>query len=138
MATPADLIQQGVAPSPDLDNIVMREVYTSRDGGATVNFTGYPRNYIRAGHVLIKDGGDIKPLGLNEAGDGYEAVDEQDIYGHAVQTVGADNPLVGVCYHGKFNPEVVDASAGYFDAKPILDDLKEAIPHMIYEGDNAY
>lgn len=128
----------------DLDNLVVRENYTARDGGVTLDTTGYPLPYIRAGHVVIRETatGELKPMPLNEDNDGYDALPAgHTYYGHTVQTCATNKPFVGVFYHGKINPVIgTDASAqtaGYFDLTTILAALRSALTHMIYEGDNA-
>lgn len=128
----------------DLDHLVVRENYTARDGGVTLDTTNYPLPYIRAGHVVIRQtsNGELKPMPLNEDNDGYGTLPEgHTYYGHTVQTCATNKPFVGVFYHGKINPVIgTDASAqaaGYFDLTSILAALRSALTHMIYEGDNA-
>lgn len=60
-----------------------------------------------------------------------------EYYGHAVQSVLTKKAMVGVSYHGEINNLVVDPSKGVFDLSSILTALKEALPHMMYKGDNA-
>lgn len=126
----------------DLDALVVRENYTARDGGVTLDMEGFANDFIRAGHVIIRETatGELKPMPVT--GDAYAALPaDHTYYGHAVQTVSASKPFVGVTYHGKINPVVgTDASAqaaGYYDLTAILAALQAALPHMIYEGDNA-
>ncbi|MDR2274358.1 MAG: hypothetical protein LBF27_25850 [Sphingobacterium sp.] len=125
----------------DLDSLVVRENYTSTDGGVTLDLTGYARDYVRAGHVIIRTGtvGDYvyKPMPLNGAGNAYGTLPaSHEYYGHAVQSVTSKYPNTGVTYHAKINPLVVNADAGYFDMSGILSALKTALTHVIYKGDN--
>lgn len=130
--------------SRDLDNLVVRESYTERDGGVTLDVTGFAKPYIRGGHIVIKDttSGELKPMPLNAGGTAYAALPaDHEYYGHTVQTVKTSLPTVGVMYHGKINPIIgKDAgaqAAGYYDLTTILAALKAALTHVMYEGDNA-
>lgn len=131
--------------SRDLDNLVVRESYTERDGGVTLDVTGFTKPYIRGGHVVIRTVATphvYKPMPLNAGGTAYASLPaDNEYYGHTVQTVKTSLPTVGVMYNGKINPIVgKDASAqsaGYYDLTAILTDLKTALTHIMYEGDNA-
>jgi len=126
----------------DLDSLVVRENYTATDGGVTLDMTGYPRDYIRAGHVIIrtKDADNpglyiYKPMPLNAGGTAYGTLPaDHEYYGHSVQSAYASQPHVGVTYHAKINPLIVNVDAGYFDLAPILTDLQAALTHVIYKG----
>jgi len=125
----------------DLDSLVVRENYTATDGGVTLDMTGYPRDYVRAGHVIIRTGTQgsyvYKPMPLNGGGTAYASLPaDHEYYGHAVQSVRGSRPFVGVTYHAKINPLVVNQAAGYFDLASILTALKAALTHVIYKGDN--
>lgn len=139
-----DITTSSTAIGRDLDNLVVRENYTARDGGVTLDTEGYPLPYIRGGHVIIRETatGELKPMPLNGSNDGYGTLPaSHTYYGHQIQTCSTDKPFVGVTYHGKINPEIgTDAAAqaaGYFDLTSILSALSAALPHIIYEGDNA-
>lgn len=128
----------------DLDHLVVRENYTARDGGVTLDTTNYALPNIRAGHVVIRETstGELKPMPLNGSNDGYGSLPGgHTYYGHTVQSCRTDRPFVGVTYHAKINPVIgTDASAqaaGYFDLTSILSALRAALTHVIYEGDNA-
>jgi|GEM_PF-284518 len=133
--------QSAVFGGVDLDSIVVRENYTATDGGVTLDMTGYARDYIRAGHVIIRTGSAgnyvYKPMPLNAGGTAYAPLRaSHEYYGHAVQSVKKSQPYVGVSYHAKINPLVVNADAGYFSLSTILTALKAALTHVIYKGDN--
>lgn len=138
-----DLTDQNVAPQPDFDNLVVRESILERDGGASLDMTGYPLDYLRGGHVVIRPdaGGDLKPMPLNGSNDGYGTLPaDHSYYGHVVNTCSARYPFVGVMYGGKINNEIgknpVAKAAGYFDLTPILTDINDALKNVVYEGDN--
>jgi len=142
MGTVVDLTtQSSPLGGADLDSLVVRENYTATDGGVTLDMAGYARDYIRAGHVIIRTGSVgnyvYKPMPLNGGGTAYAALPaSHEYYGHAVQSVTKKRPFVGVTYHGKINPLVVNVDAGYFDMSGILTALKSALTHVIYKGDN--
>ena len=127
----------------DLDSLVVRENYTATDGGVTLDMTGYARDYIRAGHVIIRTADTAnpglfiyKPMPLNAGGTAYATLPaNHTYYGHAVQSAYASQPHVGVTYHAKINPLVVNADAGYFSLASILTALQTALTHVIYKGD---
>lgn len=148
MGTVVSLNTAAVDSGVDLDSLVVRENYTATDGGVTLDMTGYARDYIRAGHVIIKETstGVYKPMPLNGGGTAYGTLPGgHTYYGHAVQSarvipVGepgtSRSANVGVTYHAKINPLVVNAEAGYFDLASILAALSAALTHVIYKGDN--
>lgn len=126
----------------DLDSLVVRENYTATDGGVTLDMTGYPRPYLRAGHVIIRTGtvGNYvyKPMPITGTGAAsvYGTLPaSHEYYGHAVQSVQASQPHVGVTYQAKINRLVVNPAAGYFNLAPILTALQTALTHVIYKGD---
>lgn len=151
MGTVVSLNTADFGTGKDLDSLVVRENYTATDGGVTLDMTGYARDYIRAGHIIIKETatGVYKPMPIT--GDGaaseYDSLPGgHEYYGHAVQSArvlpaSAGLPTsrganVGVTYHAKINPLVVDAEAGYFDMSSLLTALRAALTHVIYRGDN--
>lgn len=149
MGTVVSLNTAAVDSGVDLDSLVVRENYTATDGGVTLDMTGYARDYIRAGHVIIKETstGAYKPMPLNGGGTAYGTLPGgHTYYGHAVQSarvLAANSDIsterganVGVTYHAKINPLVVNAEAGYFDLAGILTALSAALTHVIYKGDN--
>lgn len=151
MATVVSLNTPKITSGIDLDALVVRENYTATDGGATVDMTGYGRDYIRAGHVIIKETatGVYKPMPITGAGAAsvYDSLPVgHEYYGHAVQSArslsadaGIPTPAavnIGITYHAKINPLVVNAEAGYFNLATILTALKAALTHVIYRGDN--
>lgn len=149
MGTVVSLNTADFGTGKDLDSLVVRENYTATDGGVTLDMTGYARDYIRAGHIIIKQTstGVYKPMPLNGGGTAYASLPAgHEYYGHAVQSAPAlaanatastqRGANVGVTYHAKINHLVVDADAGYFDMSGLLTALKAALTHVIYRGDN--
>lgn len=127
------------------DSLVVREYYTSTDGGVTLDVTGFAPANIRSGHVIIRktaaeaDGTYIyKPMPVS--GGSYAALPaDHEYYGHAVQSVSKAKPFVGVTYQAKINPligkQAAAQAAGIYDITSILAALKAALTHVIYKGD---
>lgn len=151
MGTVVSLNTAGFGTGKDLDSLVVRENYTATDGGVTLDMTGYGRDYIRAGHIVIKETatGVYKPMPITGVGAAsvYGALPAgHEYYGHAVQSArvlaaNATAPTpsgsnVGVTYHAKINHLIVDPEAGYFNMATVLTALKAALTHVIYRGDN--
>lgn len=138
MGAVANLNRPGINISDGYDALVVRENYTAVDGGVTLDTTGFAPLNIRAGHVIIRETGtdNYKPMPVNAGATAYAALPAgHEYFGHAVQSVLTALPLIGVTYHAKINPLVVFPAQGYYDMAPILDDLKEALTHVIYKGD---
>lgn len=145
MGTVVNLQTQTKTFGDGYDSLVVREYYTSTDGGVTLDVTGFAPANIRSGHVIIRktaaeaDGTYIyKPMPVT--GGAYDALPaDHEYYGHAVQSVAKDKPFVGVTYHAKINPLIgKDAkaqAAGIYNLTPILAALKDALTHVIYKGD---
>lgn len=115
------------------DSIVIVDNFKSRRGGVTLDVTGYPHDYIRAGHVLIRETstGEIKPMPLNGTNDGYGTLPENHTYyGILLNTVSKAKPFAGVMFSGTVNPLVgttAEAKAqGYYDISGILSAVQTA------------
>lgn len=48
---------EGLKYSEDYDSIILTDYFQGKRGGVTLDYTGYPRDYVRAGHVIIKQNG---------------------------------------------------------------------------------
>lgn len=131
----------------DYDSIIITDYFQGKRGGATLDFTGYRRDYIRAGHVIIKETGvedSLKPMPINADGTAYDALPEDhEYYGFAVNTVvarGNAGVANGVAVRGNINAEIGKnagaAELGYFNLTPILAAIKEALPTFTFLGDN--
>lgn len=132
MAT-VDLVGQPKKYADGYDSIVIVDNFKSRRGGVTLDVTGYPLGYIRAGHVLIRETatGEIKPMPLNVAETGYGTLPAaHTYYGILIQTVPTNKAMAGVMFSGTVNSEVgkqADAQAqGYFDISSILSAVQTA------------
>lgn len=72
--------------SEDYDSIILTDYFQGKRGGVTLDYTGYPREYVRAGHVIIKQTGvedSHKPMPIVEGTD------------NAIATLGTPVPGTG-------------------------------------------
>ena len=143
----ADLTSGSVAYADGYDSVVIVDNFKSKRGGATLDTTGYPLPYIRAGHVIIQETatGELKPMPLNGTNDGYGSLPGgHTYYGILINTVKTDRPFAGIMFEGTVNPEVgtlADAQAqGYFDISGILSAVQTAFRgidnNIKFIGDN--
>lgn len=131
----------------EYDSIIITDYFQGKRGGATLDFTGYDRDYVRAGHLVIKETGvedSLKPMPINSGGTAYDALPEDhEYYGFTVNTVvrrGDAGIANGVAVRGNVNAEIGKnsgaADAGYFNLTPILAAVKAALPNFTFLGDN--
>lgn len=121
------------------DGIVIRHAFEDKVGGATLDATGYARNYIRRGHLIIRSNtGVLKPMPLS--GNTYAALPADHTY-YGVANNSADvqgsGIQVGILQRFAMNHKVVDAAAGVFGIPAgILAAVKTALPLATFKGDN--
>lgn len=116
-----------------MDNIVIVDNFQSIRGGRSLNVTGYPKDVIRAGHVIIKEAstGDYKPMPLNSGGTEYgELPGGHDYVGILIATVAKDKPFAGIMVRGTVNP-----NATPFKMTAIMDAVKKALPLIDFRAD---
>lgn len=116
-----------------MDNIVIVDNFQSIRGGRSLNVTGYPKDVIRAGHVIIKEAstGDYKPMPLNSGGTEYgELPSGHDYVGILIATVAKDKPFAGIMVRGTVNP-----NATPFKMTAIMDAVKKALPLIDFRAD---
>ena len=147
MGTQINLQSSPVSFGDGYDSLVVREYYTSTDGGVSLDTTGFTKPYIRSGHIIIRktaaeaDGTYLfKPMPLNAGGTAYAALPaDHQYYGFLVQSVPTAKPFAGVTQHAKINPLVganaTAQAAGIYDMTSLLTALKAALPHVIFQGD---
>lgn len=117
----------------DKDPIVIRVYGKSVIGGRMLEVTGYTPEFIRKGHLIIRDetNGVSKPMPLNQAGTAYGSLPQGYVYeGVAKSTVRTSEPLVGVMYEGEVNDV-----ASPFPVSSLLSDLKAALPELKFDHD---
>lgn len=87
------------------DRLVIKDLFESKRGGATIDFTGYPHPVLYAGHMIIRNTvtGDYKPMPV--VGDAYAALPINHAYdGVLIATITSAWPLGGIMYRGVVNP----------------------------------
>lgn len=139
-----DLTSTGSPVGDGFDSVVIVDNFKSKRGGASLDTTGFPKPYIRAGHVIIKQtsNGELKPMPLNEDGDGYAALPAgHTYYGILVNTVRTDKAHnAGIMFEGTVNPKVINPEAGYYDISGILSAVQSAFRgidnNIKFIGDN--
>lgn len=145
----ADLTSGSVAYADGYDSVVIVDNFKSKRGGATLDTTGYPLPYIRAGHVIIQETatGELKPMPIAQNGGAYEydsLPGGHTYYGILINTIKTDKPFAGIMFEGTVNPVVgtlADAQAqGYFDITGILSAVQTAFRgidnNIKFIGDN--
>lgn len=125
------------------DNVVIVDNFKSKRGGASLDTTGFPKPWIRAGHVIIKETatGELKPMPLNTAGTAYDALPAgHTYYGILIATVRTSKPFAGIMLEGTVNPKVINPASGYYDIAPILAAVQTAFRavdnNIKFIGDN--
>lgn len=143
----ADLTNASVSYADGYDNVVIVDNFKSKRGGATLDTTGYPLPYIRAGHVIIEETstGELKPMPLNGTNDGYGTLPGgHTYYSILIQSIRTDKPFAGIMFEGTVNPVVGTIAAaqaqGYFDISGILSAVQTAFRgidnNIKFIGDN--
>lgn len=115
------------------DPIVIRKYLAGIKGGKVLDVSGFKGEYIRAGHVVIRDTrtGTCKPMPLNEAGDAYADLPGGHEYaGVCAATKSVKEPFVPVMHTG-----VVNDAAGPYPLDAIKEALKAAVPTLVFEHD---
>lgn len=127
------------------DNVVIVDNFKSKRGGASLDTKtiAFPKQWIRAGHVILKRtaDGEFVPMPLNGAGTAYAALPAgHTYYGILLNTISVDRPFAGIMLAGTVNPKVVNPQAGYYDIAPILGAVQTAFRaidnHIQFKGDN--
>lgn len=115
------------------DPIVIRKCVACIQGGKVLDVSGFKGEYIRAGHVIIRDTAkDVyKPMPLNEGGDAYDTLPGSHEYvGVCVSTKSVKEPFVSIMHSG-----VVNDVAGPYPLDTIKTALKAAVPTLVFEHD---
>lgn len=144
MSATAKLTGTTLKYSEDYDSIILTDYFQGKRGGVTLDFTGYPRDYVRAGHIIIKQTGvedSHKPMPINAGGTAYGSLPaNHEYYGVAVNTSYKGKVANGVAISGNLNPKIgLIANAdvlGYFNVTPLIAAIKAALPTFTFLGDN--
>jgi ribosomal protein L27 len=106
------------------DPIVIRNYIAGVQGGKVLDVTGFDGEFVRAGHVVIRETATdtYKPLGVSDGA--YVSLPEGSEYvGVVTATKSVKEPFVGIMYNGEVN----DVASPY----PITDELKAALKSAI-------
>lgn len=113
------------------DPIVIRKHIAGIQGGKVLDVTGFTEEYIRAGHVVIRDTEkDVyKPMPVSNGA--YSSLPGNCEYvGVVVATKSVKEPFVAIMYNGEVN----DVASPY-PIDSIKDALKEAVPTLVFKHD---
>lgn len=108
------------------DTIVIAEALEYIRGGRTLDVTGWEKTTIPAGHPIIEDAGEYKPIGLTEAGE-IDPTEADKTIGVLGGTVLTSDPRATIVVRGTVN----DKAAVY----TIPAACKEALPLVRFEAD---
>lgn len=89
------------------DSIVIVDNLESIPGGKTLDVTGWAPTTIPAGHPIILDAGEYKPIALS--GSDIDETDAAKVVGILVATILTSKPLASIMVRGTVN----DAAAVY-------------------------
>lgn len=129
----ADLTNDKQSIITSKDNVVIRDVFEEVRGGRTLDVTGYTKDIINAGHVLIKETatGEYKPMPLNTDGTAYDALPGDHEYaGILIASILVKQPFAGIMIRGSVNP-----AAAPFAMDTILAAVKTALPLITFLED---
>lgn len=113
------------------DPIVIRKYIAGYQQGKVLDVTGFTGEYIRKGHVIIKNKTTevFKPMPVS--GEAYASLPEGHEYvGVACSTKSVKEPFVAIMYSGEVN----DVASPY-SVDAIKDALKEALPTLVFIHD---
>lgn len=113
------------------DPIVIRKYIAGIKGGKVLDVTGFTEDYIRAGHVIVRDktNDTYKPMPVSSGA--YGSLPSNCEYvGVAVSTKSVKEPFVSIMHTGVVNDE-----ASPYPLTSILSALKSAVPTLVFEHD---
>ena len=132
MGAIAEMTKDGQAFSDGNDAIVIRREGASIIGGRTLDTTGFPDKFVKAGHIIIRETATDtwKPLGVSNGA--YNSLPEGHTYeGVMKSSRPADEPLAPIMYTGEVN----DLASPYPVTDAIKTALKEALPGLYFKHD---
>ena len=113
------------------DPIVIRKYIAGIKGGKVLDVKDFTEDYIRAGHVIVRDKtNDVyKPMPVSSGA--YGSLPSNCEYvGVAVSTKSAKEPFVSIMHTGVVNDE-----ASPYPLDTIKEALKAAVPTLVFEHD---
>lgn len=114
------------------DGVVIPLIIDTKVGGATVDTTGYTRDMITAGHLVLVNGeGEYKLMPVNEETKAYGSKPSGYSYaGVVVATTRTKEPFVGILTRGRVNYKAAD-----YKMDSILSAVKSALPLIEFRAD---
>lgn len=113
------------------ESVIIRNYVNGITGGVILDVTGFSEDFIKCGHVIIRNttDGEYKPMPVSEGA--YTALPENCEYaGICMTTVPVDTPHVGVMTAGELNDKAVPYSVDTIKAA-----LKTAVPTLQFGHD---
>lgn len=129
----ADLTNPSIKIDFTRDTIIIRNIFQTIRGGATLDVTGFTPDVIYSGHPIINEIGtnEYKPMPVNAAGDQYAALPANHEYaGILISSILKTKPFAGILVRGSVNYE-----ATYIPYGAILADLKEKLNLITFVKD---
>lgn len=124
MGAISEMTQEGSVFTDGMDSVVIRRVGACLIGGKTLDMTGFPDKFVKAGHFVIHetDTDTYKPLGVSNGA--YSALPAGHTYEGVVRaSKPVEHPFVSVMYEGEVN----DVASPY----PVTDDIKTALKAVL-------
>lgn len=114
-----------------LDSVVIRNYLAGIIGGKALDTTGYTEEYIKAGHLVIRDTktDTYKPMPVT-AGSYATLPEDHEYAGVTVATVKTAAPLVGIMYAGEVNENAVP-----YSVTTVKEAVKTALPQLVFAHD---
>lgn len=114
------------------DPIVIRRYLAGIKGGKVLDTTGYTEEFIRAGHIVIRETESDKYMPLAVQGGVYQSLPEGCEYvGVVVASKSAKEPFVSIMHTGVVN----DVASPYPINDKLKAALKTALPTLVFEHD---
>lgn len=121
----ANLNREGLEVHMGNDAIVIVRCLADLPGGRTLDVSGLPADtkVVKAGHIIINDGENWKPMPVNTKGDGYASAPSGSTYvGVLKMTVTTEDPRAAIMTQGQVNA----AASPY----PVTTAIKNALPRI--------
>lgn len=131
MGAVADLNKEGINIDDGKDSIVIRQCIGCIIGGRTLDMTGFTDDYIRAGHVVIRDTqtDTYKPMPVSSGAYG-SLPSNHEYVGVVVCSKPKDEPFVAIMYNGEVNDKAVP-----YPVDSIKSAMKTALPTLTFLHD---
>ena len=113
------------------DSVVIRKFIGGKEGGRTLDCTGFTPKVVKAGHVIIKlASGNYAPMPIT-ASNAYDSLPSGASYaGILYRSVSTENPSASIMTNGEVNPKCTP-----YAMDSILSAFKSACPFIEFESD---